>query len=183
MPASLHNVFGQRQSFVELLGTLLFGLGVPLALTLLEPAAFHALPLWRSAGALLLVLDIAAGCAANFTHSTNDYYAARPRHRWVFIGLHFHLVGVALLLGDELAFASAIWAYTIAGAALLNLMKSNPLQTFAGGLLLAIGLVGMPYVMESSVLMRVVSTLFMLKVLFGFAVDHYGAVRPSATPA
>ncbi len=66
VPAFLHEVFGLTQSPAEALGTLVFGVAaVVLLSSMAETPA--SLPLWRWALGWLLVADVAAGCAANFT--------------------------------------------------------------------------------------------------------------------
>ncbi|WDZ75114.1 hypothetical protein PWG15_10805 [Ensifer adhaerens] len=178
IPPQLHDVFGEAQPPAYLLAILLFGVAVAAIFALSATPMLAELAWWRAALALVLVLDIAAGCVANFTPSTNDFYAARPRNRWIFIAIHFHVVIVALLVGTGLGAAVAVWAYTIAGAAIVNLLAGRGTQTFVGGLLLAAGLTGLPFLPALTPPMMVVSALFMLKVLFSFAVDHYCAVPP-----
>ncbi|WVT71876.1 hypothetical protein QM996_09985 [Sinorhizobium chiapasense] len=169
----LHDVFGEQQPPAYLLAILLFGVCVAAVFALSSWPLLAALSGWRAALALLLVLDIAAGCVANFTPSTNDFYAARPRNRWIFIAIHVHVIAVAALLGAGLGASVAVWAYTIAGAAVVNLLAGHAAQIFVGGLLLAAGLAGLPLLPGLTPAMTVVSALFMLKVLFSFAVDHY----------
>ncbi|WP_065376285.1 hypothetical protein [Ensifer adhaerens] len=175
----LHDVFGEEQPPAYLLAILLFGVGVAATFALSAGPMLAELAWWRAALALVLVLDIAAACVANFTPSTNDFYAARPRNRWIFIAIHFHVVFVALLVGTGFGAAVAVWAYTIAGAAVVNLLAGSAAQTFVGGLLLAVGLTGLPLLPGLSPAMAAVSALFMLKVLFSFAVDHYRTVVSS----
>ncbi len=170
----LHDVFGEVQRPGQLIATLTFGVAVPAVLAVTSPEIVGSVSAWRAMLALLLVLDIAAGCAANFTRGTSDFYAGRPRNRWAFIAVHVHVIAVAALLNLELAASIIVWGYTIAGATLVNLLAGKPSQTFAGGLLLAIGLTGVALWPDLSPFMSVVCTLFMLKVLFSFAVDHYG---------
>ena len=176
------DVFGQEQSVAELAAIILFGLGVPVVLVLWSPEFFGSLPFWRSALALILVLDIAAGCIANFTRSTSDFYAARPRNRWIFIALHVHVLAVAFLLDADILAATWVWLYTIVGAAVVNALPVGPSQNFTGGLLLAIGLGGIALFPDLSAVMAVVFTLFMLKVLFAFAVNHYPTFGPRSDP-
>lgn len=173
MHRHLHDVFGVQQTLPELAATISFGIALPVALATRFPDLLSSVPLWRSALALILVLDIAAGCVANFTRSTNDFYAARPRNRWIFIAIHVHAIIVALLLDTDFAASLVVWGYTIAGAVVVNVLKSNPLQTFAGGSLLAAGLSWLALYPGLSPFMSIVFALFMLKVLFSFAVDHY----------
>ncbi|QCI67257.1 hypothetical protein [Phreatobacter stygius] len=178
IPRHLHDVLGESQTVFELVAILAFGVGATVALALACPEAMQGLPLWRSLPALALVLDIAAGCAANFTRATNDFYATRPRNRWIFIAVHGHVVVVALLVGADLQAAVAVWLYTIAAAALVNALNASRLQTFVAGLLLALGLGAIPVWPGLSPFMQVVAILFMLKVVFSFAVDHYRSAAP-----
>lgn len=173
MHRHLHDVFGQAQQPGQLAAILGFGIAVPAILAMMSPELIGAVAPWRAVLALLLVLDIAAGCVANFTRGTSDFYAGRPRNRWLFIAIHVHAVAVAALLNLDLTASIAVWGYTIAGAVLVNLLAGKPAQTFAGGLLLAIGLTGIALWPGLSPFMRAVCALFMLKVLFSFAVDHY----------
>jgi len=175
MHRHLHDVFGEAQRPGQLIAILGFGVAVPATLAVTSPEIVGSVALWRAMLALLLILDIAAGCVANFTRGTNDFYAARPRNRWVFIAIHVHILAVAALLGADPGPALAVWGYTIAGAIAVNLLAGKPAQTFAGGFLLAIGLTGIALWPGLSSFMTVVSALFMLKVLFSFAVDHYAS--------
>ncbi len=94
IPAWLHDVFGERQNIAELTSTVCFA-GVVTALLALEaPAPWETVSPWRMWLALVIIFDVAAGCAANFTRGTNDFYAARPRNRWLFIAIHVHLLAV-----------------------------------------------------------------------------------------
>ena len=169
----LQDVFGEAQRPAQLVAILVFGIAVPAILATASPDLIGSVSLWRAVLALLLVLDIAAGCVANFTRGTSDFYARRPRNRRVFIAIHVHVVAVAMLLDTDLAASIAVWGYTIAAAVLVNLLAGKSSQTFAGGLLLAIGLTWISLWPGLSPFMSAVCALFMLKVLFSFAVDHY----------
>lgn len=173
IPNVLHEIFGERQSLGSILAILLFGGVFTTAIYHMYPEMTGELPLWRSALALLLVFDIGCGCIANFTAGTSNYYAKRPGNRLIFLSVHVHPLLVALLLGTSLGHAAAVWAYTIGAAFLLNVLIGRPSQRFAAGLLLAIGLGCIPLLSGIEPYMLAVYLLFMLKILFGFAVDHY----------
>jgi hypothetical protein len=175
VPGFLHEAFGETQTWIEFLATIAFGIGGAVVLVWLHPQPFGDVPLWRSAFAIVLIFDIFAGCVANFTRGTNDYYGARPGARWVFIAIHVHLPAVALLLGMDLGFAMAVWAYTIAAAAIVNALRGTAVQPFVGALLLASGLLLAPQILSTSLPMLVIAQLFMVKVLYAFAVDHYAS--------
>jgi hypothetical protein len=121
-----------------------------------------------------LIFDIFSGCVANFTASTSNFYAERKTNRIVFIAIHFHIVLVALLLQSDIWYSIGVWAYTIVGAFLVNVLFGKPSQKFVAGMLLSVGLGCLPMLPEIAPFMLAISLLFMLKVLFSFAVDHYG---------
>ena len=183
-PPALHDVFGASPSAREIVAVLAFGLGVTAWLMLGLHAGHATLPWWRWAIAALVITDIAAGCVANFTRSTNDFYAARPRKRWVFIAVHGHVLALAAALGADLGLALAVWAYTVAAAAVVNLLAGTTTQSFVAGLLLAVGLVWIPQCRGLAAPLLVAYSLFVLKVVYAFAVDHHrGAaveLRPTA---
>lgn len=170
VPPSLHDVLGERTSRWQVLVILSFGVGA--ALWLSGGLGLGRLPWWRAALVWLLVMDIAAGCVANFSRGTNDYYAARPRHRAIFLAIHVHVLVVCWALGAPLWPAFVVWAYTVAGAALVNRLRGTGAQPFTAGSLLALGLVWMPRLAGAEAL-AAVFLLFLAKVLYSFAVDHY----------
>ena len=173
IPSYLHDVFGESQTVGELLAIVLFGVGGAAALFLASPAVIQDHSSWRSAVAFLLVADIFAGCVANFTRSTNNYYAARGKQRLVFIAIHVHVLIVAWLLGIGFWGALVVWGYTIAGAFVVNALKASQLQVLVAGVLLVFGIALIVLDLDAPRYFLVISLLFMVKVLFAFAVDHY----------
>lgn len=180
MPAYLHDVFGEKQSVASILAILLFAGLLTAALSIRFPEMTSQVPAWRSALALLLIFDVFAGCIANFTASTSNYYATRRTNRIVFIAIHIHIVLVALLLYTNIEYALGVWAYTIIGAFIVNALIGKPSQLFVAGLLMSVGLGSMPMLPGITPYMLIVGILFMMKVLFSFAVDHYGRAKPNA---
>ncbi|GIN22311.1 hypothetical protein [Siminovitchia fordii] len=177
IPSFLHDVFGEKQSVASILTILLFGGILTVALYYRFPELTSHLPAWRSILALLLIFDVFAGCIANFTPSTSNFYAARKTNRIVFIAIHIHVVLVALLLDTDIGYSLGIWAYTIIGAFIVNALIGKHTQLFVAGLLLSVGLGCMPMLPGITPYMLMIGELFMLKVLFGFAVDHYGKAK------
>ena len=174
MPSYLHEVFGESQTKSELLAILLFGVGSATLLFIMFPEMTLTLPLWQSILAYLLVLDIFAGCVANFTRSTSNYYAARDKERLVFIAIHVHILIVAWLLGIGLWSALTVWGYTIASAYVVNACKDSQFQKFVAGILLALGILIIVLGMDVPKYFLVILLLYLLKVGYAFAVDHYG---------
>ncbi|MCE9647195.1 MAG: hypothetical protein K8S20_14455 [Chloroflexi bacterium] len=174
MPSYLHDVFGESQSIGELVAIVLFGTGFATFLFVSFPEMTQGMPLWRSVIAYLLVMDVAAGSIANFTRSTSNYYAARDKQRLVFIAIHVHIPLLAWLLGIGLWNAVLVWGYTIAGAFIVNACKDNPFQKFVAGGMLTFGMAVIVLGTDTPKYFLVISLLFMVKVLYAFAVDHYG---------
>ena len=178
MPSYLHDVFGESQTIGELLVITLFGFGFAAYLFFEFPEMTRNLPRWRSAVALLLIADIAAGSVANFTRSTNDHYCTDSKKRLLFIALHVHILILACLL-ETGHWDSAVtaWGYTIPGAFAVNALRGNEYQKFVAGVLLVLGISIAMLRVDDQRYFSVISLLFMVKVLFAFAVDHYGGVK------
>lgn len=174
IPSFLHDIFGERQSIGIIAAILLFGGLLTAAIYFAYPELGDNVPMWRSVLALLLMFDIFAGCVANFTASTSNYYAARKKNRIVFIAIHVHIILVALLLHTDIWYSIGVWGYTIGGAFIVNALHSKHSQRFVAGLLLSAGLGCIPLLPDIQPYMLIACLLFMLKVLFSFAVDHYG---------
>ncbi len=81
---------------------------MPALFAITQAKMLSALPSWWSPFACLSVLDIAAGGIANFTRSTNDLYAERPRNHWALIALHIHMMAAAMLIGSHLTVVIAV---------------------------------------------------------------------------
>lgn len=182
MPKALHEVFGERQSWLSvclILAGGLAGAAVFSGLYLAERAGQPIPGLLGLLPGMLLVFDVAAGSIANFSRGTSDFYAARPRHRLVFIAIHAHLPVIGWLLGLSLPPLLLVWLYTLAAAGLVNWLAGRPDQTFCAGALLALGLMLVMALPLDGAAARLIAALFLLKVQYAFAVDHYGqAARP-----
>lgn len=172
MPGLLREVLGESQSVLELATIATSALALTSGIYLYASDQVSALPLWRQVVAFLLILDISAGCVANFTSSTNRFYATRPAARWVFIAIHVHILIVGWALGDSMLCAGAIWGYTIVGAALVTSMHGKAHQRVIAGAALAVGLAAIPLFASCGPVLSACGLLFMLKVLYSFAVDH-----------
>ncbi|MCR2807918.1 hypothetical protein [Paenibacillus soyae] len=172
IPSFLQEAFGKEQHPGALVTIFAFGAIGAIVLFASYPAVYEDLPLWRSIAAFMLVFDILCGCAANFTESTSNYYAANPRKRIVFICVHVHILLIAVMLELPLGPALAVWLYTIACASGVNANRGRR-QLFLAGVLLAAGVAWMPVWIAGHPFLLTVSLLFMLKVVFSFGVDHY----------
>ena len=172
IPESLYDVFGQKQSVIELCAILLFtAIGTFLVFyTYTMPEV--VLSDWRMILGFVLIADIFAGCLANFTHGTNGYYAVREKNRLMFILLHVHLLVIAWLLAGPLMPAVILWCYTLVAALLVNALKGHKLQLFFAANMLFWGMC-LLILFQLPIWFLLTSLFFMIKVAFGFAVDHY----------
>lgn len=179
IPTPLHDVLGERQTRLSIAVIA----GVAVVATLATAQALADVALWRALVAALLIADIGAGAVANLTKGTNDYYAARPRQRWVFIAVHIHLPCVALLLALPLLPALLAWGMTITAAIVVNALHEHPDQRVLAGALLAVVGCALPFLPAQQPVLLVVSALFAAKVAYAFAVDHRGPTRTSDAPS
>ena len=172
VPKVLKEVFGERQTKFEFALTLSFAvIGCIFIYSYLFPKNLNLSPILLILG-FLLIGDILAGCAANFTRGTNNYYANRSKSRWVFICIHIHIIIVAWLLGGPLMESMKVWAFTIAATIVVNVLKGNKLQLFIAAILLSLGIFYV-FALTMPAWFALTSLFFMIKVLFSFAVDHY----------
>lgn len=175
MPSAFHEVLGHQQKVWHL------GLIVSISLLALlwwwpwlerlEPVA-----LWRQLLATALFLDVVAGAIANLTPGTNRFYAERPPWRWGFIAIHWHIVILAWLLGQPLLPFVLLTLYTLAVASLVNVLYQHSEQRLVAGTGLCLGLALVP-LLSLPAWAQVLGLVFLFKVAFSFAVDHYRQPR------
>jgi len=174
IPSGLHEVFGEEQSLGSLLGVFVAGFAGATAFYLLGPDTLMAAGALRAGIALLLAFDIAAGCAANFSRGTSDYYARSAPKRRIFIAVHLHLPALALLAGLPLPPALAAWALSVGAASIVNGRAGKADQPALAGLMLAL-IAPALFLIPMPEAQRLISLLFYIKLAYAFAVDHYGA--------
>lgn len=180
IPRFLHEVLGEEQGALEIALVALGGLTAAAAFAALAPVGTAAAV--ARLFAIILAADLGAGAIANFTRGTSDYYALRPRLRWVFIAIHAHLPLIALLIGADLGSSAAVWAYTIAAASAVNL-SAPPRHIALAGAFVAVGTALIGVLAWESQAQRLAAGLFLVKVAYAFAVDHYAAGRSAGAGA
>lgn len=170
IPEFLFDVFGEKQSLLEVGCTLIFALAGSWVVYLV---AGIELDNWKSILAFLVIADVLAGCIANFSYGTNEYYSQRPKNRLIFIAIHVHILAIAWLLSEPLDSAMIIWGYTIVSAFVVNALKGTRIQCFIAANLMCYGILLLIYLPLSNWFLMV-SVFFLIKVLFSFSVDHFG---------
>lgn len=173
VPNFLHDVLGEQTTALEL--SLIFGFGGVGSLLLfsLHPASWQNLPLWTVLLLFALTLDILAGCVANFSRATSNFYAVRPKNRLVFIALHVQPLILALLLDTDMLIATGVWLYTIITALIISALNQNRFQLIIAGFLLSLGLMGLVHLIAFPSLIGSILLLYFVKVAYSFAVNHY----------
>ncbi|GLX78472.1 hypothetical protein tinsulaeT_18120 [Thalassotalea insulae] len=172
MPIGLYEVFGEQQSIAEIIITIVFALIGSALIYFCFYRPSHQEVTWMTILGLILVVDVLAGCIANFTRGTNQFYSERAKNRIIFISIHIHILVIAWLLAAPMEYAVLVWAYTIGSAFLINYLKGHPLQMFFGAFFMCCGLLGL-MLMPIEQWFLITSMFFMIKVVFSFAVDHY----------
>ncbi|WP_394553258.1 hypothetical protein ACDF64_02660 [Agromyces sp. MMS24-JH15] len=185
IPSSLREFFGDRQTHAEL--GLVLGGGTALAagISILGADTLLGVDWWRGAIAVLLLWDVCCGSVANFTLGADRYYALRPKRRWLFLAVHWHLPLIALAVGAGVGFAVYAWAFAIVGGMAVNLLHGTRLQPPVAGLLLGAGLVGVVFAAfdgAAPAFVVAAGAVFLLKVLFAFAVTHFRGLPAEAAP-
>lgn len=175
VPKFFHDILGEETYFVSLLMIGVVTTAVMGWLTMSEGDVFVRNGNIRGAFAFLLLADIIAGTVANFTKGTNDYYAARPVNRWIFIAVHLQPILIAWLLGSSIFNALLIWGFTIFSVSVVNILKGSIHQRVVAGTLMGMGLfMSLSLYNDASIVFLTMSVFFVIKVIYSFGVDHEG---------
>ena len=175
IPKFLHELFGTQQNRSELVIILLFTI-ISSVLVAWFTAPFWLTLAWYQRVVLwLLFLDISGGVVANLSEGTNNYYTARPKARWLFIAIHIQPLLLAVVLESPIYVALAVWFYTVICASIINRLRALAFHRILAGALYASAIIG--FVLSGVTLpiaITLIYLLYMMKVIYSFAVDHTG---------
>jgi hypothetical protein len=169
IPKSLHELHGERTRVSTLLIVYLT------ALTAAAVSAWLLLragtPVWRTALAALIFMDVGGGVTANLSASTNRYYQDHPKLRLPFIAMHvFHPAVLAALFPAALPYFAYAALFTLGGTFAVNAVRDGELQQNLAALLVAVSCVfSFAFAVPVPVLYAFVP-LFTVKLILGFAV-------------
>jgi len=196
VPAALEEFLGHRQTKVEAGSVLALGVILTAIYSALFLGLFFAnyldsgLHTWRLVAGVLVASDIFFGAVANFSRGTNAHYsgAEDSKKRWIFIVAHWHTSLLCWLWHpedtDALTFCAGLNLFTLLCAAFVNTQRDDPnaLQRFVGGAtmvsssFLLVSLAVHPELGGRLPLeLWPVCFVFHVKVMYAFAVDHYGS--------
>jgi len=167
-----HDVFGKKQSIVELIAIFLFCFIATYFIFANYSWDTQEIITWKIIAAFILVADIMAGCIANFTFSTNEHYVKQSKKRLYFILFHIHLLVISFLLDAYFVYAFIFTVYTIGAACIVNALMGKRLQRFIAANLVFYGLILILY-FTLPLWFILISLFFMIKLIFSFSVNHY----------
>lgn len=174
VPKFFHEVFGKKSTVLELFLSISFSIAISIFLLTFTYLEWKDFETWKIILIMLLALDITGGVIANFTLSTNNHYKAHPKARLIFILMHVQPMLLALLLWNYFVPCSYVWAYTVVSALIVNALLKHPAQKTIAAVLAAIGscttLIFFTYIPK---FLLIILLLYIIKVVFSFAVDHY----------
>lgn len=175
IPKFFHELFGSQQRLSELVIVTVF-VTLATSLSAIAFAPYYLSLAWYQTAVLwLLFLDIAGGVVANLTWGTDTHYGHHPKARWIFIAVHVQPILLALALGlfqgETMVITLGCWGFTILSSAIVNSLRNTPYQRVLGGSLLALGLMAlMAFGDALPTMVRIIYALYMIKVIYSFAV-------------
>ena len=174
IPKFFHELLGELQSKSSLAAIVIFVVIAGLFVGVLGYEDLSGLTLLKQAVTWLLFLDISGGVIANLTRGTDTYYDRDPVKRWIFIAIHIQPIILSWSMDISLHYGVIIWAYTLTGAVILNLIRNNPHHILIAGGLTGLGLLTAVYLGQFvPFFAAALWTLYIFKVLFSFSVFHH----------
>ena len=131
------------------------------------------LPVWRSILYIIVAFDIIGGAVANFSLSTDRYYAQNGKKRWIFFAEHIvHFLLLYVAVGGNYWFWISIFAYTMGSGVIVNLIRKNRIQELAAAALVTTGCIAFYGFNLLIPLTGWFPAVFMIKIIIGFAVQR-----------
>lgn len=148
--------------------------GIGIAVATLVAAVGQPGSVARALVIFLLFWHIAAGFVAHTTRSLNEYYRRRPRLRAAVGPVHLiHVAIVALVFEADGIYLFFTAAFTVAAALVLNAMYEDDNQKAAAAVLLVVGFAVHTFLLSPPPELPWFGYLLLLKLLAGYAPDHY----------
>ncbi|MGO9308069.1 MAG: hypothetical protein ACLQDL_03485 [Spirochaetia bacterium] len=174
IPGPLRLIHGETATLFDVLLVYAVGIVFGLLALLFAFTRVEALPAWKALLLFVLAADVSGGAMAGFTAGTDAYYGSRPGLRWGFIFLHFIQPGLLFLLfAGKVAYWIFLYAFTVAAAALVNIIPGQARQQGAAAALVVIGIVILLPIGLSTPFLAWFAPVYMLKLILGFAVRRF----------
>jgi hypothetical protein len=173
IPAFLHELHGEVSSRRDIAITHLAAWGLTGLTAWLSVNAGY--PLWITILLAVLMVDIAGGVVSNFTKGTNNFYAAHPRKRIIFLLLHVIQPGLLAIMFPEYAFMIlGVMAYTLPISFWIDDMKNPETRRTIGPFFAILGITGVLMLPISFAGLQLILMLYIIKLVLAFSVDWYG---------
>jgi hypothetical protein len=117
----------------------------------------------------VIACDMGGGVVANMSQSTSDYYAKRPKTRWIFIFLHIIHPLLLWIVFPETNGILIIGGTTIIFTSIVNIITKETTQRIIAGSLIVINLM-LLILCKIEIMPLILLTVFSLKLIVGFAV-------------
>ncbi|KLU58749.1 hypothetical protein CEB3_c47660 [Peptococcaceae bacterium CEB3] len=173
VPKSLKELFGEEQTPMELLITVIFSIGTLAIISVVTRDYWQSLKWYQSLVLLLLYIDISGGVVANLSAGTNQYYVDKPRMRWIFIAIHIQPLLLSWVLRSSITIALLVWGYTMLSTFLVNIFQGKAFQRTLAAALFGVAIsffflmdFGLPSVIS------IIYIFYMFKLIYGFGVNH-----------
>ncbi len=175
VPKIFHELHGEETNIAELLLIYGIALAAPAILYYTTRTGLPELPRWRTFLLFIMVADLAGGIIANLTYGTTAFYEKKQWRKVVFILLHVaHPAIIWLLTKTQLPFLIYTAGITLFFSFVTAFAFRQPRQQFAGFIFLCSAVAFSFILFGTTPFFRVVSILYMLKLIYSFSVDHYG---------
>ncbi|NBF38965.1 MAG: hypothetical protein GVY14_00975 [Spirochaetes bacterium] len=165
---------GERPSSTQLYLIHVPALGIGLAIAGPTALGGNAAGIARGLLILLLFWHLAAGFIAHTTRSLNEYYRRRPRLRAAVGPIHLlHVTLVALVFETDGMYVFFTAAFSVAAAMILNAIYGDDNQKPAAAVVLGVGFAAHAFLLSPPPELPWFGYLLLLKLLAGYAPDHY----------
>ncbi len=176
IPKPLQELFGEEQLLAEIIIVLTLTISVTALLAVVTIELWLTWSPLKIAVFWILFVDMAGGTAANLTEGTDLYYHQRPKLRLIFIATHIQPIILSFTLQGSPTLGIGVYIFSVVCALIVNWLDGKPYQRVTGFALMAVGLVAL-YLCGRSIssLLICAYMLYMMKLIYSFAVFHHSA--------
>ena len=125
---------------------------------------------WLLAG---IAADLGGGVVANMTQSTSEYYAKRPKTRWIFIFIHIIHPVLLWIIFPKMTGILFIGGTTLIFASIVNATSGLSNQRIVSAALLVFNLM-LLLIFNLDLMALILLAVFSMKLIVGFAVRWTG---------
>ena len=174
IPRMLHELHGEETSVGSLILVYIMGIAGAIIVTVYAININTGIPLWKLLILFLLSVDIFGGIVANFSRSTNEFYAGKKNLQIAFVLLHiFHPIVLWYLFGGVLSLWLIVALYILGTALGILYINNLELRQVVAAAVVAIGILLFSIFSLSIPFLAWFPIAFMIKLDLGFAARCY----------